>query len=185
MLDKQRTIGTHANSISSKDRIVEHYALNTQTKVRLQWLIYAHFLLACLVVCQLMTYHLSLVTVISIPRPHLWQYIWLVSLVPSIVGLMSMKSNNPFLMRIFFRGTITFGLAIITTTIVLNLNELFNYKRLKVTRQFSPPTFLGLPLLILWYIFLIITVEIHAFSLYMAHSLLNTWQYCHPVDKQH
>jgi hypothetical protein len=90
-----------------------------------------------------------------------------------------MNKNHIFLMKIFFRGTVTFGLGTIMTTIILNLSDLFTYKKLKTNHQLDdvePQTFLGFPLLILWYIFLIIMVQIHAFSLYMANVLLYSWQ---------
>jgi hypothetical protein len=82
-------------------------------------------------------------------------------------------------MKIFFRGTVIFGLGTIITTIIFNLSELFTFKKLKTNHQLDeiePQTFLGFPLLVLWYIFLIITVQIHAYSLYMGNVLLHSWQ---------
>jgi hypothetical protein len=94
-----------------------------------------------------------------------------------------MNKNHIFLMKIFFRGTVTFGLGTIMTTIILNLSDLFTYKKLK-TNDIEPQTFLGFPLLIIWYIFLIIMVQIHAFSLYMANVLLHSWQQYKPTKQK-
>ena len=82
-------------------------------------------------------------------------------------------------MKVFFRGTVIFGLGTIMTTIIFNLSNLFTFNKLKHNHQLEevePQTFLGFPLLVLWYIFLIIMVQIHVFSLYMANVLLHSWQ---------
>jgi H+/Cl- antiporter ClcA len=175
----QRAVGTDGNDFQHRERIAPHYRVSTETKSRLRLLIYLHFLFASVVLLQLITYHIPLITKVNIPRPHLWQYIWLIGIFSSICGLLSLHKNHISLMKIFFYGTIIFGLGTIMITIILNLSELFTFKKLKTNHQLDevePQTFLGLPLLVLWYIFLIITVQIHAYSLYMANVLLRSWQ---------
>ena len=175
--------GTDGSDFHHRERIATHYRLSAETKTRLRLLIYLHFVLAFLIFFQIITYHLSFLTTLNIPRPHLWQYVWLITVFSSICGLISMNRNHVFLMKIFFRGTVTFGLGTIMTTIIFNLSDLFTYKRLKTSHQLDeiePQTFLGFPLLVLWYIFLIITVQIHAFSIYMANVLLQSWQQHRP-----
>jgi hypothetical protein len=183
----QRVTGTDGSDFQHRERIASHYRVSTETKPRLRLLIYLHFVLAVLVFSQILTYHVRLITAFVTPRPHLWQYIWLISVVPAICGLLSLNRNQVFLMKIFFRGIVTFGLGTILTTIILNLSELFTFRKLKTNHQLEeaePQTFLGFPLLVLWYIFLIITVQVHAFSLYMANILLASWQQYKP-SKQH
>ena len=175
----QRAIGTDGSDYAHREHIATHYRVSAESKSRFRLLIYLHFLFALLVFSQILTYHLPLIPTVNVPRPHLWQYIWLVSVLPSICGLLSLNRNNVFLMKIFVRATILFGLGTIIITILLNLSELFTYKKLKNNHQLDeiePQTFLGFPLLVLWYIFLIITVQIHAYSLYIANVLLRSWQ---------
>jgi len=175
----QRVAGTDGSDFQHRERIAPHYRSSVETKFRLRLLIYLHFVLAFLVLFQVITYHIPLIKTMNIPRPHLWQYIWLFTILSSICGLISMNKNHIFLMKVFFRGTVTIGLGTIMTTIILNLSDLFTYKQLKTNHQLDdiePQTFLGFPLLIFWYIFLIIMVQIHAFSLYMANVLLHSWQ---------
>jgi hypothetical protein len=182
----QRVTGTDGSDFEHRERIAAHYRVSAETKSRLRMLIYLHFVLAFLVFFQIITYHLPSKTTVKIPRPHLWQYIWLVTVIPSMCGLISMNKNQIFLMKIFFRGTVLFGLGTIMTTIILNLSDLFTYKKLKTNHQLEevePQTFLGFPLLILWYIFLIIMVQIHAFCLYMANVLLHSWQQYKPTKQ--
>ncbi|CAF0919420.1 unnamed protein product [Rotaria sp. Silwood1] len=162
-----------------RESMTSQYHVIAETKSRLRILIYFHFLLAFLVFIHILTYHIPLIAILDVPRPHLWEYIWLNSVLPSICGLLSLNKNRVFLMRICFRGTLLFGLGTIVTTIILNLSELFTFKKLKSSHkldEIEPQKFLGFPLLVLWYIFLVITVQIHAFSLYMANVLLCSWQ---------
>lgn len=183
----QRVAGTDGSDFQHRERVASHYLVSAETKSRLRVLVYLHLLLALLVFCQLLTYHLPFLTTLNVPRPHLWQYVWLVTIIPSICALLSMNRNQVYLMKIFFRGTVLFGLGTIITTIILNLSELFTFNKLKHNHQLDdvePQTFLGFPLLVLWYIFLIITVQVHAFSLYMANVLLNSWQQ-YKTPKQH
>lgn len=179
----QRVEGTDGNDFEHRERVATHYRVSAETKIRLRLLIYLHFVLALLVFFQILTYHLPLIPTITTPRPHLWQYVWLLTVIPSLCGLLAMNRNHVFLMKVFFRGTVTFGLGTIMTTIILNLSDLFTYKKLKTNHQLEevePQTFHGFPLLVLWYIFLIIMVQIHAFSLYMANVLLHSWQQYKP-----
>ncbi|CAF2428529.1 unnamed protein product [Rotaria sp. Silwood2] len=174
----QRVVGTDGSDYQHRECIAPHYRTSAETKSRFRILIYFHFLLAFLVLFHILTYHMSL-SALNVPRPHLWQYIWLNSILASICGLLSINKNHVFLMKIFFHGTVLFGLGTIVTTIILNLSELFTFKKLKNNHkldEIEPQTFLGFPLLVLWYIFLVITVQIHAFSLYMANVLLCSWQ---------
>ena len=183
----QRVAGTDGSDFQHRERVATHYRVSAETKSRLRLLIYCHFILALLVLFQVITYHIPLIKNFNIPRPHLWQYIWLLTLIPSLCGLISMNRNHILLMKIFFRGTVTFGLGTIMTTIILNLSDLFTFKKLKINHKLDdiePQTLGGFPLLVLWYIFLIIMVQIHAFSLYMANILLHSWQQYKPSKQK-
>jgi hypothetical protein len=175
----QRAVGTDGSDYQHGERIPPHYRSSAETKSRFRLLIYIHFLLASIVFTQILTYHIPLITTLNIPRPHLWQYIWLISILASICGLLSLNKNRILLMKIFFHGTVIFGLGTVIITIMFNLRDLFIFKKLKNNHQLDEiesQKFLGLPLLVLWYIFLIITVQIHAYSSYMANVLLHSWQ---------
>ncbi|CAF0818850.1 unnamed protein product [Rotaria sordida] len=175
----QRITSTDGSDYPHRESIAAHYRASAEAKSRLRILIYFHFLLAFLVFFHILTHHIPQILTLNVPRPHLWQYIWLNSVLASICGLLSLNKNRVFLMKIFFHGTILFGLGTIVITIILNLRELFIFKKLKTNHkldEIEPQTLLGFPLLVLWYIFLVITVQIHAFSLYMANVLLCSWQ---------
>ena len=170
----QRVTGTDGSDFQHRERIAEHYRVSIETKPRLRLLIYLHFVLALLVFAQIITYHIPLIKTFKTPQPHLWQYVWLITIIPSICGLISMHKNHIFLMKVFFRGTVLFGLGTIMTTIILNLSDLIAYIKSE-TNGTESQMFLGVPLLLFWYIFLIIMIQIHAFGLHMANVLLHSW----------
>jgi len=175
----QRAVGTDGSDFQHRERVAPHYRFSTETKLRFKYLVYTHFFLVLIVFAHVVTYQSALRTQWNIPRPHLWQYIWLISVFASVCGLFSLNRNQIFLMKLFFRGTVIFGLGTILITIILNLSELFTFKKMKTNHQLDeiePQTLFGLPLLVLWYIFLFIAVQIHAYSLYMANTLLKNWQ---------
>ncbi|CAF4831593.1 unnamed protein product, partial [Rotaria sp. Silwood2] len=116
----KRVDGTDGSDFRHRERIATHYRVSAETKSRLRLLIYLHFVLAFLVLFQIITYHIRLIKTVNVPRPHLWQYVWVITILPSICGLLSMNKNNVFLMKLFYRGTVTFGLGTIMTTIILN-----------------------------------------------------------------
>ena len=179
LLGSQCVTGTDGSDFQHRETIASHYRVSAETKSRLRILIYLHFLLASLVVFQVTAYHIPGLTKLDVPRPHMWHYLWLITIIPSICGLLAINKNNIFLIKVFFRGTVIFGLGTTMTTIIFNLSDLFTFQNLKSKKKLDdvePQTFLGFPLLVLWYIFLIIMVQIHAFSLYMANMLLHCWQ---------
>lgn len=184
----QRAAGTDGNDFIHRERIAPQYRFSSESKTRFRFLVYSHLLLALIVFSQMLTYHFPILPPnFVIPRPHLWQYIWLISVLASIAGLWSLQKNNVLAMKLFFRGTILFGLGTILITIILNLSELFTFKKLKNNHQLDevePQKFFGLPLLVLWYIFLMITVQIHVYSLYIGNMLLGSWQQ-YKTPKQH
>ncbi|CAF1595184.1 unnamed protein product [Rotaria magnacalcarata] len=146
----QHAVGTDGSDYQHRECIAPHYRASIESKSRLRLLIYSHFLLGFLVFVHILTYHTSLMSTLNVPRPHLWQYIWLNSILSSICGLVSINKNRIFLMKIFFRGTVIFGLGTIITTIIINLSELFTFKKLKTNHQLDelePQTFFGFPLL--------------------------------------
>mgnify|MGYP001027157260 CR=1 FL=1 len=160
----QRVAGTDGNDFSHRERVAEHYKISVETKPRFRLCIYLHFGVALLVIAQLLSVHFELFPNLNIPKPDPWEYVWLLTLIPSIAGLLSMKKNDVWLMNIFFRGTVLLGLSTIMTAIIFNLSDLFTLASLtKIS-------------VIISYVFLIVMVQIHAISLYMANILLHSWQ---------
>ncbi|CAF1031413.1 unnamed protein product [Didymodactylos carnosus] len=176
--NSSRVEGTDGSDFIYRERVAGHYQISTKIKSRLRLLIYLHFLLALIIIVQILLYHIRSFFPSSVTKPHIWEYLWLISIFASICGLCSLSRNNLLLLKLFFRGVIIFGLGTILSTIIINLTDLFAYSKLKTKQQHEQQQqmFFGLPVLVLWYIFLAITVQVHSYSLYLANTLIKSWQ---------
>jgi hypothetical protein len=107
----------------------------------------------------------------EVPRPNLWQYIWLASLVPGLAGYLSTARNTISLLKMYYYGTVFLGFGTCLSTIVLNATDLLDYARTKKTEN----EYNGFPVIVLWYIYLFVAIQIHAFGIYTARELLKAW----------
>jgi hypothetical protein len=133
-----------------------------------------HGMISILVLIQLGLHHLKETLNISnelFPEPQSWQYPWVLSLVPSIVGYLSLGRNRTQLLNVYYYGNIVLGVAPILCTILFSASDLLQYAEKKKTDA----EFNGFPLIVLWYIFLFIALQIHALGLYNARVLLKSW----------
>jgi hypothetical protein len=107
----------------------------------------------------------------EVPIPNTWQYIWLASLVPGLAGYISLNRSRLSLMQFYYKGTIILGLGTILTTMVLNAPDLLDYAQTKQTNNL----YNGFPILVFWYMYLFVMIQIHAFGIYFARILINAW----------
>lgn len=131
-------------------------------------------MISILVLIQLGLHHTKDIFKISndfFPEPQNWQYLWILSLVPSILGYFSLGRNRTNLLKIYYYGNIVLGLGPVLCTILFSASDLLQYAEKKKTES----DFNGFPLIVLWYIFLFIALQIHALGVYNARVLLKSW----------
>lgn len=107
----------------------------------------------------------------QVPKPFLWEYIWLGSLLPAIVGYFSLNRNRLPMLRFYYIGTVLLGLGTVLTTMVFNASDLLEYAQTKK----SANTFHDFPVIVLWYMYLFIVIQIHALGIYFARILIKCW----------
>jgi hypothetical protein len=107
----------------------------------------------------------------AVPKPMLWEYIWLLSLVPAIAGYLSLNKNRLSLMNIYYRGTVVLGLGPVLTTMLFNASDLLEYAQTKQTSNL----YFDFPVIVLWYVYLFIVIQIHAFGIYFSRVLIKIW----------
>ena len=106
------------------------------------------------------------------PHPQYWQYIWLSSLVSAIIGVIMIRFNFPRLLSYFQYANLIFGFIPTFITIIFNINDLWEYAMTKNTNEL----FYGFPIIVIWYIVLIVLVQIHIYSFYFARVLAKNWK---------
>jgi hypothetical protein len=107
-----------------------------------------------------------------LPQPQKFQFIWLSSLIPAIIGLVMIFLNLTNLLQLFQYTNIIFGLVPVLFTTIFNTSDLWNYVKFKQTKEL----FHGFPLIVIWYMILIIKIQIHIFSFYFTRLLINNWK---------
>ena len=183
-----RPVGTDGNDFMHRQRIASQYSVSAENKKYVKYAVYMHAMLSIIVVVQLAVYHAqayyaSLAASSStqhsgapdwlpdVPKPNNWQYIWLLSLVPALAGHMSLQRNRLSLIKFYYYGTLVFGFATCFVTMIANAEDLMHFARTKETSN----TFHDFPVIVLWYIYLFVVIQIHAFGIYFARVLIKAW----------
>lgn len=141
---------------------------------------YLHFALVLLMVFRLATSLCvmfgirppSFLQKLKLPRAQTWEFVWLVSLVASIVALVAVKKNRAFLIQQYIIGIIVFGLLPVFYAIYDLSDDLMNYMDTKKASLL----FLGYPMIVLWSMFLAIALQVHTFGVYFAYQLSKAWK---------
>jgi hypothetical protein len=108
---------------------------------------------------------------LAIPPPHVWEYVWIGSIIPTMCGLMSLSKNRLGLLNVFYFGIILVGVLPILTAGGIMASSFMDYWTRRKTRDML----FGYPLVCLWYIFFAFALQIHLAQLYFAHELRKAW----------
>merc|ERR1712115_590337 len=89
-----------------------------------------------------------------IPKPVLWEWIWLTSVLFTYFGLTACKKSNASSMTVFIYGVLLTGMLPVLFALAYHAKDVFNYvsssKSLKGVQSWQ-----GFPVSLLWYAFLI------------------------------
>lgn len=108
---------------------------------------------------------------LRLPQARIWEYVWLFSLVPCIMGLLSLKKNLMSYMQQYLIGGLVFALA----PTVYAINDLWeDFTSYWATKQTSI-LFLGYPMIVVWFMFLILGLQLHIYGTYCSFQLLRAW----------
>ena len=108
---------------------------------------------------------------LQLPKAMTWEYVWLFSLMPTIMGLLSLNKNRMFFMQQYLIGGIIFALGPTIYAMYDLSDDLSDYWASKKTNIL----FLGQPMIVIWYMFLVICFQLHIFGVYFSFSLLKDW----------
>jgi hypothetical protein len=149
---------------------------SAEIKKYVKYSIYMHFVLSFLIIIQLIfhfgnKYLTDFTQFPNVPKPNLWEYIWLTSLIPGVAGYVSLKRNRLSLMEFYYKGTLSLGIGPILITMILNASDLLDYAQTKKTTNL----YHNFPVIVLWYIYLFVVIQIHAFGVYFSKNLIKIW----------
>lgn len=174
-------MGTDGTDFGHRQRVATHYLLSAQSKSRLKYCIFFHYLLFFAMLAKLSADILDRIDVfileieeLQIPQPLWWEYLWCVSLLISFLGLSAARKNRITLMKRYMLGIILFGIGPVIYAAVYYFKEAWQYVRTGDTQDIH--LWQGMPYALLWYAFIILAIQVHFFSLYFAWSLIQAWK---------
>ncbi|NXY39476.1 JAGN1 protein, partial [Pomatorhinus ruficollis] len=89
-----RAAGTDGSDFQHRERVASHYQMSVTLKSEIKKLIYTHVVLWLLLLAQMVVGHLKLLPHDQVAMPYQWEYPYLLSILPSLLGLLSFPRNN-------------------------------------------------------------------------------------------
>nr|BAB32013.1 unnamed protein product [Mus musculus] len=89
-----RAAGTDGSDFQHRERVAMHYQMSVTLKYEIKKLIYVHLVIWLLLVAKMSVGHLRLLSHDQVAMPYQWEYPYLLSIVPSVLGLLYFPRNN-------------------------------------------------------------------------------------------
>jgi Jagunal, ER re-organisation during oogenesis len=108
---------------------------------------------------------------LAIPKPLAWEYVWVLSIIPSTLGLSALSRNRLHFLNVLYYGIPVFGILPIIGAGIYMFPEIVEYWATRKTKE----TLMGYPLVWMWYIFFALALQLHLFQVYFSHQLRKAW----------
>lgn len=108
----------------------------------------------------------------NFPPPRPWEYAWIVCIVAVVLGWRSMAKNESKLLKQYVVGSVVFGILPVISGLIDQSDDLYAYLNEK---KYSGQ-FFGYPAVLVFYLFLFIAIQVHAFGVYFSYQLLKSWK---------
>jgi len=175
-----RVSGSDGSDYLHRETVADHYKNSLTYKWRLKTLIIIHTISILLMLMRLSTFLFvsagkrppAFLQKLRLPKVQWWEYTWLLTALPAICGFLALAKNRIFLMQQYIIGIVIFGIVPLLAALYYHLDDLLEYIHVRKAAML----FHGLPVIVLWYIFLTLTVQLHMFSVYVAYLLLKAWK---------
>lgn len=183
-----RAVGSDGTDFQHRERVASHYETSAAYKQRLRYVIYLHLMLIALMVLRLcpgffLLFNIqqpSVLREVEMPPAQMWEFVWLMTGIVCMFGLVALRRNRAFLVQQYLIGTVVFGLGPVFYGIFSLIGDLLEYWDTREARM----TFFGFPAVLLWNMFLVIAVQLHVFGLWFAWTLMCAWKSRGIVKKQ-
>lgn len=174
-------VATDGTDFLFRQKIASQYRVSGLYKFRLKFCIFLHsilFLAMCAKVTEDILDRLDIFILeleeLYIPKPLIWEWMWLSSFVFVFPGLKGIKRNKISSLTTYAIGMFLFGLCPIIGAGIYFFKEMWQYVETRDTTNLQK--WQGYPIAPLWYLFLTLCFQVHIFSLYFAVRLIRTWK---------
>jgi len=154
-----------------------------QNKYRLKWTIFMHYTLVFCMISKLMPDILDKVDVfileveeLFVPKPYLWEWLWMLSVAVTFFGLSACKNSNLIAIRRFMLGSLIFSVLPVLIGMVLHAPQVYTFlfeEEEELVRDIT--MWQGYPYSVLWYAFFFLALQVHCYELYFANCLMKAW----------
>ncbi|XP_066954706.1 protein jagunal isoform X1 [Macrobrachium rosenbergii] len=159
-------------------RKLSEVALN---KGRLRKCVFAHLLLALLMVVKMVPHILDRLDIfvleieeLEVPEPLVWEYVWLGGSLASFLGLTAIRKNRILLLQVYFMLINLFSTVPVLLASMIYFSDFYEYCTEDEPQDL--PLWQGYPLAVLWYSFILMAMQVHIFTLIFAWKLIIAWK---------
>ncbi|KAE9549054.1 hypothetical protein FO519_007738 [Halicephalobus sp. NKZ332] len=177
-----RAAGTDGTDFKHRQRVAAQYQTSVSYKMYLKTLFLAHFLV--LFVMWIKVFGQNFLDAAGIKSPRFkkldlptaypWEYVWCTSIIPVIMALLALPKNNSKLMRTAYYGQFFSGILPLCIGLGSQFPELIDYIR-DPSRTDIPTVKGSFPMVVIWFIFFLISFQLHIFAMYFEYYLLAAW----------
>lgn len=174
--------GTDGSDFNHRQKVASHYQISAIYKTRLKTAMLLHFFLFLAMCAKLAEDVLDRLDVfileleeLYIPKPLLWEWVWLASVLFALPGLTAVRRNRPSSMKVYVVGTVLLGLCPVIGAAGYFFKDMYAFVQHGHAVQ-GVELWQGYPVAVLWYAFLTVAFQAHMFSLYFAVRLILAWQ---------
>ncbi|CAJ0963783.1 unnamed protein product, partial [Mesorhabditis belari] len=181
-----RAMGSDGNDFRHRQQIAAHYQESVQYKNYLKWLAVPHLLVSLFlwtkvggeILRRSFETKIAFLERIDLPSAYPWEYVWCLSFFVCFLAFMAFPKNNLKYINYFYYGHFLMGIVPCMMGLGGQLPELFDYI---FNSDSQTPTFKGtFPMVIIWYIFFLIALQIHVGAMYCASILARAWSPIRP-----
>lgn len=109
-----------------------------------------------------------------IPKPQLWEWIWSASLIFTWTGLKAIRRNSIVYMKIYLILTLLFAICPLVYALYSFFNDFWTFFNERSTENVKL-LWQGYPIALIWYLFGIVSLQVHLFEVYFAFVLIRSW----------
>ncbi|CAD6190925.1 unnamed protein product [Caenorhabditis auriculariae] len=177
-----RATGTDGTDFQHRQRVAQHYQESATYKSTLKYFFLLHSLILVFMWCKVGSeilrrdfgVKIGFFERLDMPPAYSWEYAWCFSFVPIIFALLSFPRNKLQMLHKHYYGQFLTGIVPCMIGLGGQLPELIEY--INDMEGSNTPTFKGtFPMVIIWYIFFAVALQIHGFSMYFSHLLASAW----------
>ncbi|KAK2529443.1 hypothetical protein Q9233_006954 [Columba guinea] len=140
-------------------------------KSEIKKLIYTHVGIWLLLLAQMCVGHLKLLPHDQVAMPYQWEYPYLLSILPSLLGLLSFPRNNISYLVLSMISTGLFSVA----PLIYGAMEMFPMAQQLYRHGKAYRFIFGFSAVSVMYLVVVVAAQVHGWQLYYSKKLLDSW----------